>query len=125
MSTQPTIACIDDDPFVREALEGLLQSIGYTVLPFASAEEFLQSPALLQLSCLITDMKLGGMSGLQLLRQLAHDGHIIPTIVVTAFGDDQMRDQSLAAGAIGFLNKPIHEADLLALLKAAADRGSP
>ncbi|AHE52791.1 response regulator transcription factor [Sphingomonas sanxanigenens] len=125
MPTKPTIACIDDDPFVREALEGLLQSIGYTVLLFASAEEFLQSSALLQLSCLITDMKLGGMSGLQLLRQLAHDGHSIPTIVVTAFGDDQMRDQSLAAGAIGFLNKPIHEADLLALLKAATDRNSP
>lgn len=125
MSERPTIACIDDDPFVREALEGLLRSTGYAALVFGSAEDFLQSTERRKPSCLITDMKLGGMSGLDLLKRLADDGQSMPAIVVTAFADDSLRAQALAAGAIGFLPKPIHDGELLALLKAALDRPSP
>ena len=122
---RPLVACIDDDPFVREALEGLLRSIGLAALIFGSAEEFLNWPNIGQVTLLITDIKLGGISGLELLKQLAVEHRDMPAIVVTAFGDDLLRQQSLAAGALGFLNKPIHEADLLTLIEMAHRHSSP
>jgi FixJ family two-component response regulator len=122
----PVIACVDDDASVREALAGLLRSVRYAAETYASAEDFLRFAKLHEISCLITDMKLGGISGLQLQTQLAAGGFIIPTIVITAFDDEQMRQQSLAAGALGFLRKPIHDAELLALIRNALARdGSP
>jgi FixJ family two-component response regulator len=131
LPTPPLIACVDDDPSVREALEGLLRSVRYAARTFASAEEFLRFAGLADVSCLITDMKLGGMSGLQLQRQLRASGLLIPTIVITAFDDEQMRQQSFAAGALGLLRKPIHDAELLALIRQAlnltssAPKGGP
>jgi FixJ family two-component response regulator len=119
----PLIACVDDDPSVREALQGLLSSARYAADAYASAEDFLRFARLREVSCLITDVKLGGMSGLQLLTQLAADGFVIPAIVITAFDDEPMRQQSLAAGALGFLNKPIHDAELLSLISSALARG--
>jgi FixJ family two-component response regulator len=122
----PVIASVDDDASVREALAGLLRSVRYAAETYASAEDFLRFAKLHEISCLITDMKLGGISGLQLQTQLAAGGFIIPTIVITAFDDEQMRQQSLAAGALGFLRKPIHDAELLALIRNALARdGSP
>jgi FixJ family two-component response regulator len=117
------IACVDDDPSVREALAGLLRSVRYAAETYASAEDFLRVAKLREISCLITDMKLGGISGLQLQTQLATGGFVIPTIVITAFDDEQMRQQSLAAGALGFLRKPIHDAELLTLIRNALARG--
>lgn len=131
MPSPPVIACVDDDASVREALEGLLRSVRYATRTFASAEDFLRFDGLGEVSCLITDMKLGGMSGLQLQRQLAASGLRIPTIVISAFDDEQMRQQSFAAGALGFLRKPIHDAELLALIRTAlgppstGPRGNP
>jgi FixJ family two-component response regulator len=116
------IACVDDDTFVREALEGLFVSAGYSVLTFASAEDFLGFAGIDEVSCLVTDMKLGGLSGVQLLRQLTHEGHAIPAIVITAFGDEQLREQSLAAGAAGFFHKPVRDEELLVLVEAVVDR---
>lgn len=123
MPKPPVIACVDDDPSVREALAGLLRSVRYAAETYASAEDFLRFAKLREISCLITDMKLGGISGLQLQTQLAAGGFVIPTIVITAFDDEQMRQQSLAAGALGFLRKPIHDAELLTLIRNALARG--
>lgn len=124
MPKPPLIACVDDDPSVREALEGLLRSVRYAAETFASAEDFLRFAGIGAVSCLITDMKLGGMSGLQLLKQLAASGWVIPTIVITAFDDQQIRQQSIAAGALGVLRKPIHDAELLTLIGKALARGA-
>jgi FixJ family two-component response regulator len=124
LSNPPLIACVDDDPSVREALEGLLRSVRYAAETFASAEDFLRFARLGEVACLITDMKLGGMSGLQLQRQLAASGIVIPTIVISAFDDERMRRQSFAAGALGFLRKPIHDAELLALIGTALGSSS-
>jgi len=123
LSNPPVIACVDDDPSVREALEGLLRSVRYAAETYASAEDFLRFARLRDVSCLITDMKLGGMSGLQLQTQLTASGFVIPTIVITAFDDEQMRRQSLAAGALGFLRKPIYDAELLTLIRSAIAHG--
>ena len=123
MPKPPVIACVDDDPSVREALAGLLRSVRYAAETYASAEDFLRFAKLREISCLITDMKLGGISGLQLQTQLAAGGFVIPTIVITAFDDEQMRQQSLAAGALGFLRKPVHDAELLTLIRNALARG--
>lgn len=123
MPKPQVIACVDDDPSVREALEGLLRSVRYAAETYASAEDFLRFARPGEVSCLITDMKLGGMSGLQLQTQLAAGGFVIPTIVITAFDDEQMRQRSLAAGALGVLRKPIHDAELLTLIRSALARG--
>lgn len=115
----PIIACVDDDLFVVESLTDLLRSIGYTAVGFKSAEDFLEHSNPTQLSCLITDLKLGGMSGLQLLKKLQSMNCTLPCIVISSFGDDYLKEQCLSAGAIGYLQKPVYEADLLALLNRA------
>jgi FixJ family two-component response regulator len=113
------IACVEDDPAVREAVEGLLVALGFTTAVFSSAEAFLQSSRLVDTSCLITDVRLGGMSGLELQNSLATSGYRIPTIVVTAFPDDRTRTQALGAGAVGVLSKPITKEELLTCLGSA------
>jgi FixJ family two-component response regulator len=118
----PFIACVDDDAPVREALEGLLRALGFAVEVFASAEDFLQSAPLERISCLILDVKLGGISGLQLQKRLAASGYRIPTIIITAFGDDGLRVQALEAGAVAFLRKPIAREHLLSSIELALNR---
>jgi FixJ family two-component response regulator len=119
----PLIACVDDDKSVRDAIEGFLRAFGFTVEVFSSAEEFLQSSLLKQTSCLIADVKLPGLSGLQLQEQLIASGERIPTIFITAFSDGHRRAMALAAGAIGFLEKPITKDELLACIRSALDQG--
>ncbi|QDL90411.1 response regulator [Paroceanicella profunda] len=116
------IACIDDDSSVLEAMGYFLRSAGYSAFAFASAEDFLNFSDISALYCLITDVKLGGISGMQLLRQLAASGLAVPAIVITAFDDEALRAQSVAAGAIGFLRKPVHEGELLGLLQTCGER---
>lgn len=123
MSQNPFIACIDDDQSVRDAIEGFLKAFGFAVEVFASAEDFLQSGRLKQTSCLIADVKLPGMSGLQLQERLAASGQQVPTIFITAFSDERRRAQALNAGAIGFLGKPITKDELLTCIHAALERG--
>ena len=122
MPQKPLIACVDDDVSAREALEGFLKAFGFTPDIFSSAEEFLQSARLDETACLITDLHLGGMSGLQLQSRLAASGHAIPVIVITAFPNDRVRERALSAGAICFLDKPFDKEDLLTGIRSALDR---
>jgi FixJ family two-component response regulator len=117
---KPVIAVVDDDQSVREALENLISSVGFEVKLFASAEEFLDSS--LQTDCAILDVRLPGISGLELQRRLASDGQSIPVIIITAQGDDKTQDEAVAAGAIAFLKKPFKEEALLAALESALKR---
>ncbi len=122
MPQKPLIACVEDDASAREALEGFLKAFGFTPGVFSSAEEFLQSDRLDETSCLITDVHLRGMSGLQLQNRLAASGYAIPVIVITAFPDDRVRERALSAGAVCFLDKPFDKEDLLTGIRSALDR---
>jgi FixJ family two-component response regulator len=124
VSQDPFIACIDDDKSVRDAIVGFLKAFGFAVQAFSSAEDFLQSSCLNQTSCLIADVKLPGMSGLQLQQRLTASGQRVPTIFITAFSDPRRRAQALGAGAICFLEKPITKDDLLTCIQLALEQGS-
>jgi FixJ family two-component response regulator len=95
---------------------------GFTAEAFLSAEEFLQFDRLEETSCLITDVQLGGMSGLQLQNRLAESGCGIPIIFITGFPDDQIRERALSAGAVCFLSKPVTKEGLLTCIRAALQR---
>ena len=116
----PLIAVVDDDASVRESLESLIRSVGYAVKVFASAEEFLNSPRLLETNCLILDVRLPGMDGLELHRRLLEKNHKIPVIFITAHAsDDHSRAQALRDGAVDYLIKPFSEESLLDALDVA------
>ncbi len=115
----PLIACVDDDFWARDALRGLLRALGFSPEAFSSAEEFLQSPRLAEVSCVITDLHLPGMSGVELQGRLAALGYRIPIIVITAYPNNRVRQQALSAGAVGFLEKPFDTQELLACITAA------
>jgi FixJ family two-component response regulator len=119
MSSAQTIAIVDDDPSVRSGTGCLLRSFGYSAEEFASAEEFLQSDTLPMTSCVITDVKMSGMSGADLQQRLIADGHRFPIIFMTAFPEGGLRLRVLSAGAYGFLTKPC-QADALMNCVAAA-----
>jgi FixJ family two-component response regulator len=121
----PTISVIDDDESVRRALRRLIRSAGFDVETFRSAEDFLASGEGYAPACLILDVRMPGMSGLELQRRLATSGRHIPIVFITAHEDEPARRATLDAGAVGFLQKPF---DDLALLEAVAkalkgDRG--
>jgi FixJ family two-component response regulator len=120
VSQTPLIAIVDDDASVCEAIQGLVDASGFAAEAFSSAEEFLRSERLNDTACLITDVRLPGMSGLQLQNHLSVSGSPIPIIVITAFPGDDRRP--LAAGAICFLRKPIIKEELLNCIRLALDR---
>ena len=113
------IAIVDDDESVREALQSLLKSMGLRAEGFASAEDFLQSAHLPATTCLLLDVRMPGMGGLELQRQLAATERRIPIIFITAHGDEDTRVQALRAGAVDFLAKPFSEEALLAAVHSA------
>jgi FixJ family two-component response regulator len=113
------VAVIDDDESVRIALRELMRSAGLAARVFESAEDFLSSGQQQQTGCLITDIRMPGMSGLQLQAKLNADHHRIPTIFITAHGDEKMRMQALRAGAVEFLAKPLDDELLLEKVRAA------
>jgi len=115
------VAIVDDDESVRHALQGLMKVAGYRAMAFASAEDFLNSGEQEHTVCLIADIRLPGLSGLDLQSQLNEDHHRIPTIFITAHGDEKMRMQALRAGAVEFLTKPFDDAVLLEQVRAAFD----
>jgi FixJ family two-component response regulator len=115
----PLISVVDDDESVREAIESLLKSVGMRVAVLASAEEFLSSPHLEVTDCLILDVRMPGMNGLELQRQLSAANSRIPVIFITAHGDEEARAQALAAGAVAFLHKPFSEEALLSAIEIA------
>jgi FixJ family two-component response regulator len=115
------VAIVDDDDSMRSALHGLLQSADLPAQAFASAEEFLNSGQQHQISCLIADIRMPGMSGLELQAQLNADRCRIPIIFITAHGDEKMRMQALRAGAVEFMAKPFNDEALLESVRAALD----
>ena len=116
------VAIIDDDDLMRSALQGLLKSVGLPAQTFASSEEFLQSGRQRETACLIADIRMPGMSGLELQAKLNADHCKIPTIFITAHGDEKMRMQALRAGAVEFMAKPFDDEVLLESVRAALER---
>jgi FixJ family two-component response regulator len=113
------IAVVDDDESFRRATMSFIRSLGYAVLQFASAEGFLKSDRLHDAHCVISDVQMPGMSGIELQHQLIAQGCHLPIIFVTAFPEMKARAQALAAGAICFLGKPFSDEELITCLKKA------
>ena len=116
------ISIIDDDVCSRAAIEGLVRSLGYAAVTFTSAEDFLGSNHVNDTCCLITDVHLPGLSGVELHRRLLDNGFAAPTIFVSGLADETTRRQALAAGAVGFLSKPFGQKSLIDCLKTALMR---
>jgi FixJ family two-component response regulator len=115
------VAVIDDDESCRTALKEMLRSAGLSALAFASAEDFLKSGQQRQTGCLISDIRMPGMSGLELQAKLNADRCRIPTIFITAHGDEKMQMQALRAGAVEFLAKPFDDEALLERVRTALE----
>jgi FixJ family two-component response regulator len=118
------IAVIDDDDSVREAMTHLIGVLGYSVNAFASAEAFLDSDLLQTTDCVITDVQMPGMSGVELQQRLSAGGYCTPIIFVTAFPDEATRARVIRDGAAGYLSKPLRQASLLDCLDKALHSGA-
>jgi FixJ family two-component response regulator len=116
------VAVVDDDDSVRQATEHLLRLLGYATASFASAEDFLNSGRVRNTACLITDVRLPGMSGVELQNRLILDGYRIPIIFVTAFPEETIRARVLRDGAVSYLKKPLQQQRLIASLEQALER---
>lgn len=119
------ISIVDDDTSVREATRALVRSLGYSAQTFASAEEFLGSDEMDGTHCLITDLQMPGLSGIELQERLISEGRGMPVIFVTAYPDEQARGRALDAGAVGFLSKPFSDDSLIDCLDVALGYGEP
>jgi FixJ family two-component response regulator len=115
----PLISVVDDDDESREAVALLVKSLDFAVATFASAAEFLAWPGLRRTSCLIADVNMPGMTGVQLHGRLVTLGHAIPTILITAYPDDAVRARAIAGGALAYLSKPCSDCVLLDLVRSA------
>jgi FixJ family two-component response regulator len=120
--TSRLIAIVDDDESLQRALQDLIESDGLSTLCLGSAEEFLDSEARHKAVCLIADIRMPGMSGLELQAKLKAEGCRIPIIFITAHGDPEMRTLALGDGAVEFLTKPFNDAVLLEVINAALER---
>ena len=117
---RPLISVVDDDDSVRESLESLIKSVGLAVKTFVSAEEFLASEVLATTDCVITDVRMPGMSGIDLQRRLAISHRDMPVIFITAHGSDEdVRARALRDGAVDYLLKPLTEDEVLSAVHAA------
>ena len=123
MLKKALISIVDDDESVREAMQGLMKSLGFPVEAFASAEEFLASDSRNHAVCLITDVQMPGLTGLELHDRLVRSGRPVPTIMITAYPDERARARALQAGVVCYLVKPFNESDLLACIRSILDRG--
>ena len=120
MATHPLISVVDDDDSFRESLQSLLRSVGFAAGVFVSAEEFLNSDHLGDTDCLILDVRLPGMNGIELHRHLVADHYELPVIFITAHGsDEEVRSRALRDGAVDYLIKPFTEDALLNAVRAA------
>jgi len=117
------ISIIDDDESMRCAVKSLVTSLGFDACTFASAEKFLQSPHLDDTSCLITDLQMPGLSGVELQKSLLAQGRRLPIIFMTAFPEERMRARAIEAGALGFLSKPFESETLIKLIDKAIETG--
>lgn len=123
MPDVPIISIIDDDDSMRCAMKSLVTSLGLSVHTFRSAEEFLRSPRLDDTSCLITDLQMPGLSGIELQSLLLAQARRMPIILVTAFPEEHTRSRAMEAGALGFLNKPFESQTLIKLIEKAIAAG--
>ena len=113
------VSIVDDDESLRRSVKNLLTSVGFQVETFASAEAFLQSDHRADTRCVVLDLRMPGMSGLDLLMHLAATGSPIPVVILTAHSDDEARRRMLQAGAVAFLGKPFHGEALLGAVRRA------
>ena len=116
---KPLVAVVDDDESVRDAVYGLLESVGRNARSFSSSQEFLASGLPGETSCLITDFQMPKMNGLELQAKLMAEGFRIPVIFITAYGEPRMRAQAMQAGALAFLDKPFDDDVLLEAVRKA------
>ena len=117
------VSVVEDDRFFRDSMRRLMRSLGYTVEAFPSAADFLASPRLNETACLIADVHMPGMTGIELHRHLVGAGYAIPTILVTAYPNDIDQDRALNDGIIYYLRKPVDEQHLARCLRAALTSG--
>jgi FixJ family two-component response regulator len=115
----PVISIVDDDRSVRAALKRLIGALGYTAETYVSAEEFLNSAQLTTTDCLITDIQMPGLSGIELRDQLTAEGRDIPVVFITAYPEQRIERRALQNGAIGYLSKPIRESSLIDCIEEA------
>jgi FixJ family two-component response regulator len=119
MQKASLVSVVEDDQFFRESMRRLMRSLGYSVEAFPSAADFLASPRLIETACLIADVHMPAMTGLELYRHLIDAGYAIPTILVTAYPDDDVRARALNDGVVCYLRKPVDEKHLMRCLRAA------
>jgi FixJ family two-component response regulator len=119
VAERPLLSVVDDDESVRESLPDLLREFGFSARTFSSAEEFLSSDCIAETRCLILDVVMPGMSGLELYHELMRRGRNIPVVFITAQPDETVRARMFAHGAAGFLLKPFSDTDLLAAVNIA------
>jgi FixJ family two-component response regulator len=124
LSESQLISIVDDDASARAATERLVRSLGWRTRAFSSSEEFLQSPLMAQTSCLVSDVQMPRVDGLELQRRLASQGLAIPIIFMTGFPQASVRQQALAAGAVCYLTKPFDASTLSDCINAALERRS-
>jgi len=123
MSKTLLISIVEDDQFFRESMKRLMRSLGYTVEAFPSPVQLLASPRLAETACLIADVHMPAMTGLELYRHLIEAGYAIPTIIVTAYPNDVDRARALNDGVVCYLRKPVDESRLVGCLRAALQSG--
>jgi FixJ family two-component response regulator len=119
------ISIVEDDQPFRESMGKLVSSLGYTVEVFPSAADFLASPFLTATACLVTDVQMPGMTGVELHRKLLDAGYAIPTIFVTAYPDEVVRNRALRNGVVCYLSKPVDDDHLERCLRSALQSGKP
>ena len=119
------VSIVDDNQPFRESLRKLVMLFGYTVESFPSAADFLASRVLPETACLVTDVNMPGMTGVELHRHLVDAGYAIPTILVTAYPDEVVRDQALKDGVVCYLSKPVDDDYLERCLRSALQPGTP
>jgi FixJ family two-component response regulator len=119
MSEAPLISIVDDDPLARDGIRELVESLAYKATTFESAQHFLESGLIADTTCLITDLQMPGLNGLELQEALRAKGYCTPVILITAYPNETHRKRALDGGAVGFLSKPFDEASLIGCLTAA------
>ena len=121
MPQKPVISIVDNDQSARVGTTDLIEAMGFVAATFERAEDFLNSPSLLNTSCVIADVQMPGMTGLELYDRLVTSGKVIPTILMTAFPNKEDKARALRAGVVGYLTKPFSDSELLACIRAALD----
>jgi len=125
MARRTLISIVEDDQLFRESMQKLVTLLGYTVEAFASATDFLKSPLVAETDCLVADVQMPGMTGVELYKNLVEAGRAIPTILVTAYPNEAVRNRALKDGVVCYLPKPVDDDHLERCLRSALQSGKP